>query len=184
MAPLVKLPYYIILSERPYYVCIDPAGNGEYKDLVAKEIKHELKKPNEMKMGKAFMYQTAEMLHVEVFDDETGASRKKFREDVVVAQADEQGRIYIDKDKPELARSILRSLKTLDASIHLDATGWLLPEDDPAKKNLGGRPANPNRMAKHAQQYLHKTLTIDGGTDKGLGNGTRFVLPSIYQRNG
>lgn len=138
--PIIKLPYYIIESKRPFFVCIDPSLNSDYKDLLNEEVANKLPKPNPMKRGRAFMYQTTEMLEVEVYDEDTATSTRKFRDEVILAQADERGRIMIEKDKPDLARKILRALRILDGTINLDPSGWMLPEDDPAKRNLGGRP--------------------------------------------
>lgn len=141
-----RLPYFIIESNRPGYTVIDMGKNAQFAELKKQEAARSLPKPpNATIMSRAEIHATRDMLIEDYYDQEGGAARQRFREEVVVAQADERGRIFVDKTQVALARRILREIRVLDPTVKLDPMGEMLPEEtgeeDYARpRNLGGRP--------------------------------------------
>lgn len=89
------------------------------------------------------------MLIEEYTDEATGATLKRFKDGVVVAEGDSRGRIWIEKGKEDLVRRLLRDFRASDRSVKLDEEGLLLPEEmteDQKKKNLGGRPRKASQV--------------------------------------
>lgn len=148
-----RLPYYVIEtgdtpeSARPFYTVINMAGNADFAALKKAEQTKTLPPlaPNvRVHRNSAEIHSTADML-IETYTDEPGGpERFKFRDECIVAQADERGRIFIDKEKTDLARRILREVRVLNPKAKLDPSGLMLPEEQPEElmkpRNLGGRP--------------------------------------------
>lgn len=151
MAP--RLPYFIIESKRPHYTVIDMKGNPDFAQLKKDEAARTLPA---VPMGKvvknrAEIHASTEMLIETYYDKPGGVENFRFREDVIVAQADERGRIFIDKDQPDLARRILREVRVLDPTVLLDRSGEVLEEERSDEersiekpRNVGGRPRRPS----------------------------------------
>lgn len=141
-----RLPYFIIESGRPGYTVIDMTKNALFADLKKQEASRTLPKPpNANIVSRAEIHATRDMLIEDYYDVEGGVARQRFRDEVIIAQADDRGRIFIDKDKPELARRVLREVRVLDHTVVLDPQGMMLPEELPEEernvvRNVGGRP--------------------------------------------
>lgn len=139
-----KLPYYIIESGRPDYIMINMANNPEYAALLEKEKKRELKPKHPTVVPRAVLEQTPDMLVEEFVNEETQTIQKRFKEEIVVVQADGRGRIFIEKGKEDLVRKLLRDLRLLDKSVKLDEEGLQLQdemtEEERSRINRGGRP--------------------------------------------
>lgn len=139
-----RLPYYIIESGRPGYVVIDMNKNVQFAELKKLEATRSLPKPVTANIvPRAELHATRDMLIEDYYDLEGGVSKQRFKEELIVAQADDRGRIFIDKDKIEIARKILREIRVLDHTIKLDPMGMMLPEESEEiekPRNLGGRP--------------------------------------------
>lgn len=139
-----KLPYYIIESGRPDYVYLDMSQDPGYKELLTLEKERKLVSPHPTVVPRACLKQTPEMLVEEYVDEETNTVKKRFKEAVVVAEADGRGRIFIEKGKEDLVRRLLKNLRKLDKNVKLDEEGLILPEEMPeserGKVNKGGRP--------------------------------------------
>lgn len=139
-----KLPYYIIESGRPDYVVIDMSKDADYAQLLDMEKKRQLKSEHPTVVPRACLKQTPDMLVEEYVDEETGVTQKRFKEVVILAQADGRGRIFLEKGKEELVKRILRNLRLLDKNVKLDEEGLMLPEELPEDErnrvNKGGRP--------------------------------------------
>jgi hypothetical protein len=133
--------YFIIESNRPYYAVIDMFKDAGYGALLEQEKAGTLPKPpNPTIMAKSYLHHTKEMLEEE-YETEDGDKRWRFKDTVIVAEADERGRIFIEKSKPELARRILKTLRKIDRNVKLDPAGAMLPEEDEDRPlNKGGRP--------------------------------------------
>ena len=139
-----KLPYFVILSGRPGYLKIDPKKSPAYAELLKQEANHTLPKTVRPDViARAALHATPEMFINTTIDEETYVEVRTFKDELVVCEADEHGRILIERDKPELARQILRELRVLDPNTELDPIGLMLPEEVPENErkpiNKGGR---------------------------------------------
>lgn len=139
---LPKLPFFIINGKRPGYTVINMGANEDFARLL-KTPKKDLPEIPRNAMQNAYLHHKRDML-VDDFYDELGKEQQKFREEVVVAKADEEGRILVPADNPNLARRILREIRVIDPSVELDTLGAMLPEEIPEDQqkpvNKGGRP--------------------------------------------
>lgn len=149
-----RIPFFIIEtgtdkdSWRPFYTVIDQTRNAEFAELKKQEASRSLPAPQNggggrITRNRAEIHAGPDMLIESYTDEPGGPERKKFRDEVIVAQADERGRIYIPKETPELARKILREVRVLNPRACLDPGGAMLPEEMPEEdrpRNLGGRP--------------------------------------------
>ena len=139
-----KIPYFVILSGRPGYVKVDFKRSEPYAELLQAEKEHKLPKTVRPDViARAALYATPEMFVNVETDPETYQETRTFKEELIVCEADENGRILIERDKPELARQILRELRVLDPQTFLDLMGLMLPEEIPEDErkpvNKGGR---------------------------------------------
>ena len=138
-----RFQYYVIVSNETNFVALDMSKDADYAKILEQERKKELKSPHPTVVPKACLLQEPGMLLEEYTDEETQTTQKRFKEELVVARGDAQGRIWIDPDKPEVCRRILRNLRVQDKSVHLDPEGLMLPEEqteEEKKKTQGGRP--------------------------------------------
>ena len=143
-----KIPFFLINGGRPGFVVLEPTNNPDYKKLKEQEANRTLKSPYPNVVPRAAVYATKDMLYTEEYDEINGVTVDKFRDEVVLAVADAQGRFWVEADKPELARRILRDLRKLDPSVKLDEGGQVLPEESPdfgMEKNRGGRPKKASK---------------------------------------
>ncbi len=136
--------YYVIVSNETDFVAVEMGRNEGYAELLEKEKNRELKSEHPTVVPRACLKQTPDMLLEDYTDEETGVKLKKFREEVVVARGNDDGRIWVDGDKPELARRLLRTLRKYDKTVHLDPEYKMLEEEmteAEKKRAAGGRPS-------------------------------------------
>lgn len=135
--------YYIIETGRKFYRVVDMVKNEEYASLVKQEKEKKLKSEHRNIIPRACLFQTSEMVIEDYFDNETQTTKTRFRPEILVAEADSRGRLYLEKGQEELVRRILRVLRQIDGTVQLDESGLMLEEEqsEEAKtKNVGGRP--------------------------------------------
>ena len=124
---------------------VNLTNDPQYAELVRKEKNRELKSPHPTVVPRACLNQTPDMLVEDYFDEKANQNKRRFKAEMVEAFTDDTGRIWIDKDKPDLAREILRGQRELKRKAWLDDMGCLLPEELPPQyrnqtPNRGGRP--------------------------------------------
>lgn len=138
-----KLPFFIIESGLPFYVVIDQKKDPGFAELKKQEAARTLPKSVNAAYGsRAENYATRDMLIEDYYDEEGGVSKTRFKDSIIVAQADERGRIFIDKDNVALARKTLREIRVTHPDVDLDDLGYMLSEEteEPKPVNKGGRP--------------------------------------------
>lgn len=139
--------YIIIETGRPFYAFIDMYKDEGMKKLKEHEIAGTLPEPkNPTVQPKAYLHQKVSML-VEEVTNEYGDTVKRFKDSVILAEADERGRIFLPKEEKELARRILKVLKRIDKGVGVDSASILTEEEimGPVEQNKGGRPRKPTR---------------------------------------
>lgn len=93
------------------------------------------------------MKQTPDMLVEEYTDEESGQTLKRFKDEVVVIQADPKGRYWVEKGREDVVKRIMTTLRRLKREPVLDEEGLQLEDeltDTQKKKSAGGRP--PRRV--------------------------------------
>ncbi len=138
---LPKIPFFIIVGNRPNYVVLDFARNEEFAKILA-TAKDKLPEVHRLVLQSAYLHQKTDMVSEYEIDESTGRQRRVYKKELVVAKAEPDGRILIPSDNMQLARRILREIRVLDPSIELDPIGCMLDEERPTAeaKNKGGRP--------------------------------------------
>lgn len=132
--------YIIIETGRPFYTVIDMYKDPEMARLKEAEIAGTLpEQKNPTVMPKAGLYQKPGMLVEEYIDDEDGEKKKRFKDAVVIAEADSRGRLFLAKTERELARRILKVLKRIDKTVSVDSASALSEEEIMGPTNKGGR---------------------------------------------
>ncbi len=142
-----NLQEYVITTDPPTidFVDIDPYQDPDYAELKRLEKLGQLPKPKStMSYPVAAMYATPDMLVEQYYDEESGEMKSRFKKTVIVAEGDSRGRIRIPKDKPEVAKRLLKMFRNLGRRAELDPIGLMLPEELPDDErppvNKGGRP--------------------------------------------
>lgn len=134
--------YIIIETNRPFYTVIDMYKDPDMAKLKEHEKNGTLpEQKNPTVQPKAGLYQKPAML-MEDFIDEEGDRRAKFKDSVVLALADERGRIFLEKTEKELARRIIKVLLRIDRNITIDPSSAMTMEEimGPVERKSPGRP--------------------------------------------
>ena len=142
--------YIIIETRRPFYAVIDMFKDPEMQKLKDHEQAGTLpEQKNPTVQPKAGLYQKPSMLIEYYVDEEDGEKKHRFKDCVVLAEADERGRLFIDKSERDLARRILKTLKRIDKDVSVDIASAVSEEEllgPPPTVNKGGRPRKDRYM--------------------------------------
>lgn len=138
--------YIIIETGRPFYTVIDMYKDPDMQKLKDAEQAGTLpEQKNPTVKNAAGLHQKESMLMEDYFDDDTGERRSRFKDVVVLAEADSRGRCFIDKQNVDLAKRILKVLLRIDKTVAVDPASALSMEQimgPPKVINKGGRPKN------------------------------------------
>jgi len=140
---MAKVQYYIIVTVHTNFVQLAMEGNAEYAELLQLQKEGKLVSGDARVVPRAIFKQTPNMLVEDYFDEVTGITVKRFRDDVVAARGDGLGRIWVEKGREDVARKVLQTLRVIDPSAHLDPEGLILPEEmteEQKRRAAGGRP--------------------------------------------
>ena len=135
--------YIIIETRRPFYVAIDMFKDPEMAKLKEHEKTNTLpEQKNPTVQSKAGLFQKPNMLIESYIDDSDGERKNRFKDAVVLAEADERGRLFLKKEDKELAKRIFKVLKRIDKDVCFDPASAYTEEEvmGPPKQNKGGRP--------------------------------------------
>lgn len=141
----------IIKTRRPFYAVIDMYKDPEMaklKDAESAGILPEQKNPTVQ--SKAGLFQKPGMLIEYYMDDEDGERKNRFKDSVILAEADQEGRIYLPKEERDLAKRIIKALWRIDKEVDVDSSSALSLEEimgPTPEKRMPGRP--PKTQGKY-----------------------------------
>lgn len=118
--------FIIIKTNRPYFCAIDMFKDPEMARLKEHELSGTLpEQKNPTVQPRAGLYQKPSMLMEDYLDETDDTPKKRFKDQVVLVEADSEGRIFLAKEEKDLAKRIYKTLKRIDEDISIDSASAL-----------------------------------------------------------